>query len=246
MENMTGIERQTSSPVQTIIETVKKVILTPTEFYRGMPKIGGFVDPLIFAVVLGFVTGIIHAILGLVHIGPVMSVKMALVAVIMMPVWVLIGGFIGAAIIFVIWKLMGSNESYETAYRCGAYASAVSPITALAGAIPVVGPLVGLVWMLFLIVTASVEVHKIPAKKAWLVFGIIAAVFALLGVGAKAGASKAQQRMTDLQKEMGITPDKDMTPEDAGKAAAAFVKTMQEQAMKQAEEQAKKAKEGNE
>jgi len=31
---------------------------------------------------------------------------------------------------------MGSNESYETAYRCGADASAISPITAVATLIP--------------------------------------------------------------------------------------------------------------
>jgi hypothetical protein len=80
---------------------------------------------------------------------------------------------------------------------------------------------------------ASIEVHKIPAKKAWLVFGIIAALFALMSLGAQAGARKAQRGMADFQKEMGMTPGKEMTPEEAGKAAATFMKAMQEQAAKQ-------------
>jgi uncharacterized membrane protein YdjX (TVP38/TMEM64 family) len=37
-------------------------------------------------------------------------------AIIFMPIAVAIGSFIGAAILFVIWKLMGSQEDYETAY----------------------------------------------------------------------------------------------------------------------------------
>jgi hypothetical protein len=242
MENVTGMDAQKKSPVQAIIETVKKVITNPVEFYRNMPKAGGFVDPLVFAVALGVVSGIIQAVVSL--FSPVGTVVLALGAIIMTPIMVLIFGFIGAAIVFVIWKLMGSNESYETAYRCGAYASAISPITVVAGLIPAVGGLVGIAWMTYLLVVASTEVHKIPAKKAWLVFGIIAAVLALANLGAQAGARKAQRSMAGFQKEMekiGATADKDMTPEEAGKAAgnaaAAFMKAMQDQAAKQAKQQ---------
>jgi hypothetical protein len=227
------MDAQKKSPVQGIMDAAKQVIMDPVGFYRGMAKSGGFGEPLVFAVVLGVVTGIVQAVIGLVHLGPAVSAFMALASIIVVPVMVLIFGFVGAAIVFVIWKLMGSNESYETAYRCGAYASAISPITAVASLIPVVGSLVGLGWMTYLLVMASIEVHKIPAKKAWLVFGIIAALFALMSLGAQAGARKAQRGMADFQKEMGMTPGKEMTPEEAGKAAATFMKAMQEQAAKQ-------------
>ena len=238
MEDTASANTQKKSPLDGIVETVKKVILDPAGFYRGMPKAGGFVDPLIFAVVLGVAAGLVRAVLGLVHLGGALGVGMALAAIVMTPIMVAIFGFVGAAIMFVIWKLMGSNESYETAYRCGAYACAISPITAVIGIIPFVGGLIGMAWMLFLIVTASVEVHKIPAKKAWLVFGIITAVFALASLGAQATARKAQRGMSgwqkQMEKEMGVKAGKDMTPEDAGKAAASFVKAMQEQAMMEA------------
>lgn len=237
MDNITAPDAQKKTPIQEIIDTAKKVILNPVEFYRGMPKVGGFVDPLTFAVVMGAVLGVVQAVLGLVHLAP-----FGLSAIIVMPIGALIGGFIGSAIMFVIWKLMGSAESYETAYRCGAYTMAFTPITAVVGLIPFLGGLIVLGWMLYLVVMASVEVHKIPAKKAWLVFGIITAIFVLFILGAQATARQAVK----FQQEMGIKADKDMTPEEAGKAAgnaaAAFMKAMQEQAAKQAA-QDQKAKE---
>ncbi len=232
MENATGMESPRKSPVEEIIETAKKVILAPVEFYRGMPKIGGLVDPLIFALVLGVVSGVIQAVLGLLHLGVRVSVMEALSMIILAPIWIVVGSFIGGAILFVIWKLMGSNESFETAYRCGAYASATSPIMAVLGVIPLVGSLAGLVWILFLLVTASVEVHKLPAKKAWLVFGIIAAV---LAAGSYATAKKAQRDYAGFEKAWGGKPGKDMTAEEAGKAAAAMMKAMQAEAMKELE-----------
>lgn len=234
MENATGMESPRKSPVEDIINTVKKVILAPAEFYRGMPKVGGLVDPLIFAVALGVVSGAIQAVLGLLHLGVRVSVMAALSMIILAPIWIVIGSFIGGAILFVIWKLMGSNESFEAAYRCGAYASAISPIMALLGVIPLAGSLVGLAWMMFLLVTASVEVHKLPAKKAWLVFGIIGAVLALLSLGSYAAAKKAQRGYAGFEKAWGGKPGKDMTAEEAGQAAASFVKAMQAEAMKEA------------
>jgi len=128
---------------------------------------------------------------------------------------------------------MGSGESYETAYRCAAYASAITPITALIGAIPYLGMLAGLAWMVYLLVMASVEVHKIAARTAWLVFGIIAAVLALMGGCSELAARKMRKQAAAWQTQMGGESGKEMTPEDAGKAAAAFLKAMQEAAAKQ-------------
>ena len=244
MDNATaGMEPWKKSPMDTIVETAKKVILTPVEFYRGMPKVGGFVDPLIFLIVLGVVAGIIRAVLGLVHLGVSLSIGMALAAVVLAPIWIVVGSFIGAAILFVIWKLMGSDESFETAYRCGAYAAAISPITSVLGVIPYIGSLIGLAWGLYLVVTASVEVHKLPAKKAWMVFGIIGAVLAIMSLSAQASARKMQKGMADWQRVWGTKPAKEMTPEDAGKAAASFMKAMQEQARMEAEKAKAEAKE---
>ena len=119
-----------------IPQTAVKILTSPSNYFRNMPKTGGFIEPLVFAIVMGIISGFIQAVLGIMGLRLVIGVGMALASVILMPIIIVIGSFIGAAIMFVIWKLMGSQESYETAYRCGAYISAITPITTILGLIP--------------------------------------------------------------------------------------------------------------
>ena len=173
-----------------IPQTAIRIITSPTAFYREMPKSGGFMEPLIFAVVMGGIAGIIQTIFNFILYFSATSFTVKIMSLIMMPIFIAIGSFIGAAILFVIWKLMGSQESYETSYRCAAYLSAVTPITTIIGLIPYLGMVISVLIGLLYIVIASVEVHAIAAKKAWLVFGIIAAVLCL---GSLSAAYKARQ-----------------------------------------------------
>ncbi|MHB8138768.1 MAG: YIP1 family protein [Smithellaceae bacterium] len=163
-------------------QTAINVITKPAEFFQGMSKTGGFLEPLVFAVIMAFIAGIIHAVLGLFGAGYGGGMTGGLGMIIIMPIAAAIGSFIGAAIMFVIWKLVGSQEDYETAYRCGAYLMALAPITAVISVIPYAGGLVNTAIYVYFIVMASIYVHNIPSQKAWLVFGIIGVVFALLGV----------------------------------------------------------------
>lgn len=61
----------------------------------------------------------------------------------------------------------------------------LAPITTILNAIPYAGAIISLAIFTFYLVTASVYVHKIPAQKAWLVFGIISLILALGGVWAE-------------------------------------------------------------
>jgi Sec-independent protein translocase protein TatA len=167
-----------------------------------MPKKGGFVEPLIFMVVLGTVSGLIQAVLSLLHLSVTVGVTAALMSLVIMPVATLIGGFIGAAIAFVIWKLMGSQEDYETAYRCCAYISAVSPITTVLGVIPYLGSVLAVLIGTYYTVMASIETHKIPPKKAWTVFGIIAAVLILFSLSAQFAARRMAGETSKFRQEM--------------------------------------------
>ncbi len=244
MDNAPVTKTQVEKQWQGILDAAIAVITKPAEFYRGMVKSGGFVDPLIFLGVMGVIGGVIQALLGLLHITMAISVGTALKSIVVMPIAIIIGSFIGAAILFVIWKLMGSNESYETAYRCGAYSSATIPIMAILGVIPFVGGLIGLAWMLFLLVNASVEVHKIAAKTAWMVFGTITATFAaiLLLISACGRIVGRHAQKMGFGEAYG-TPGQEMTPEEAGKAATAAMKAFQEEMTKQAAEAKKQAEE---
>ncbi len=176
-----------------IPKTAIKVVTSPVEFFREMPKTGGFVEPLVFMVFLGIVSGLIsgvfQAVSSLLGFHLYISMQMGVAAIIVMPFMVAIGmaifGFVFAAILFVIWKLMGSGESYETAYRCVAYLAALSPITTLLGIIPYLGGAIGLVIVTIYLVTASVQTHGLAAKRAWVVFGIITALSIVFIVSAQ-------------------------------------------------------------
>lgn len=165
-------------------QTAVNIVTKPSEFFQGMPKTGGFLEPLVFAVIMGFIVGIIQALLSIAGFGPAAGYgggTSGLRMIIVTPIAAAIGSFIGAAILFVIWKLMGSQEDYEAAYRCGAYLMALSPITAIISAVPYAGGIISMAIFVFYLVTASIYVHNLPSQKAWLVFGIIGAIFAVFG-----------------------------------------------------------------
>lgn len=234
-----------ATPLAKILETAKAVITNPVAFFRSMPKSGGLVEPLLFVVAVAVVTGLIQAVFGLFHLRPVVSAITAIGAIVLAPIFAVIGSFIGAAILFIIWKLMGSKESYETAYRSVAFMSAIQPITTVLGLIPYVGFLVGAVWGLYLVVTASVEVHGIKAKTAWLVFGIITAVFALINITAQIKARRFVRSMEEFSRSMGGESGAEMTPEQAGQQAAVFLKAFQEEAARQSRDGTKPTDDGD-
>jgi hypothetical protein len=173
-----------------IPQTAVKVLTSPLEFFRQMPKAGGFIEPLVFMVVMGVVTGLLMSILSVLRLQVGAGMAMGVGSVILMPIMVAIFGFVGAAILFLIWKLMGSQESYETAYRCGAYIGALSPISVLLHFIPYLGGAASVLLMTFFLVTASIAVHNIPSRKAWLVFGIIGGLLVLFNISAEITARR--------------------------------------------------------
>lgn len=176
----------------TIIDDAKKVITNPVGFYREMAKTGGFAAPIIFVIVMAVIAGLIIAVLSLFGANMTTGMAIGFAAIVIMPVFMLIGSFIGAAILFVIWKLMGSEASYETAYRCVAYASAILPITVLLGVIPYIGTLIKVAWSIYLMYIASIEVHAINAKTAMMVFGILGVLLLLINLGSERAARRIQ------------------------------------------------------
>ncbi|MFZ2445369.1 MAG: Yip1 family protein [Syntrophobacteraceae bacterium] len=220
MADTTDERKNPQEYITTILDTAVRVITRPVDFYREMPKSGGFTDPLIFLVVLAFATGVVQAVLGMFGIG--YGGPFGLAALIVSPIVAAIFGFVGAAIVFVIWKLMGSMESYEVAYRCTAYAAAISPLTTIVQPVPYIGPLIGLAWGIYLMIVASTEAHGIPPKRAQIVFGAIALVFLLLSLSTEYSARRFTSRMDN----MGAKIDQ-MSPEEAGKKMGEFLKGLQ-------------------
>jgi len=205
--------------IQSIKAKAIAVITNPVEFFRSMHTTGGFKDPLIFMVAISLVTGVVRAIFTIFS-----SFGIAVSLLVLTPILTAIFGFVGAAIAYVIWKLMGSSHNYETAYRCVAYASAIAPITTLISFVPYLGGVAATAWGFYLIYVASVETHRIPIQKAKLVWGILFLVIALLGISAETGNRRMHAKFSELQEQMN---EEDMTPEQAGQFMGEFLKGLE-------------------
>jgi hypothetical protein len=131
--------------------------------------------------------------------------------------------------------ILGSRESYETAYRCLAYAMAIYPITAILGMIPYLGVIIGVAWGTYLMVMASIEVHGIESRKAYIVFGIIGGLLMLLQLTGEYSARQMQSRMEHVSEGMQeqLKKMEEMSPEEAGKMVGEFLKGMEEAQKKQ-------------
>ncbi len=208
-----------------ILEKARTVLTAPENFYRQMPKSGGFLDPILFLIVMAVVGAIILVFCGFVGLGPMGALGVGIGSMLFMPVMAIIGSFIGGAIMFVIWKLMGTQENFETAYRCVAFASAIYPVTALVGLIPYLGSIVGIAWGFYLMFIATKEVHHLNEKTASMVFGILGLILIVSNIGSEMAARRMS---TELEK---ISPAleniQNMEPEEAGKMVGEFLKGLE-------------------
>ncbi len=171
-----------ANPLRDITKHWLAVITQPHVFFADMPTAGGFIPPLIFVIATGLAAGIIRMVIGLVGWGFYVTAAVAILALILTPIFVAIGSFIGAGILYLIWQGMGSKASFKTSYRCAAYVTAIAPITVLLRLIPYAGGVLALAWVCGLLILASEKVHGIARNKALIVFGIIFAVLAILGL----------------------------------------------------------------
>ncbi|MCB1661073.1 MAG: YIP1 family protein [Pseudomonadales bacterium] len=224
-----------------VIEDAKSVITQPVEFYRAMPQIGGFTEPCIFLAVMAVLMGAMTAVLSLFGLGHIGAMAIGFSSLFLFPIMALIGSFIGALIMFVIWKLMGSTKDYEAAYRCVSYASVIYLIMPLVGWIPYLGTIVSLGLGMYLMYIATMEVHGIKQQTAQTAIGILAAVLLLMQLSGEYNARNYQAKMEAVgekwqksAEEASKTFEKmakkgeDMTPEEAGKALGEFLKGMSE------------------
>lgn len=231
----------------TVISDAKKVIFDPVGFYKSMPTTGGYANPLIFFVVMiaaTVVIGFVLNLIGLVKFNAIIGGGIGFSMLFIVPIVGVIGSFIAAGIMFIIWKLMGSEKDYETAYRCVAYSSAIAPVIAVISLIPYLAGLVKALWGGFLIYTASVEVHKIKSQTAVIVIGILTALNVLMGFGSERTARHLQGKFKGYEKaaeefeksyksgSIGAAAKQlenmdEMTPEEAGKQMGEFLKGLE-------------------
>lgn len=230
----------TGFSLQKVIDDAKAVLTDPVNFYRTMSTTGGYAEPAIFVAVMGATLGILMTFYSLFGAQGIGTMAVGFASFIIMPIMAVIGSFIGALIMFVIWKLMGSDYDYETAYRCVAHATALYPIMGVISLIPYLGTIVGVLWGMYLMYVASVETHKIKAETARIAIGILAVIALFFQVSGEIAQRKLQsqfEKYEDAADSIGKSMEDsikdlenldEMTPEEAGRALGEFFKGMNE------------------
>ncbi|MFI5120779.1 MAG: YIP1 family protein, partial [Thermoanaerobaculia bacterium] len=176
-------ETQTLGP-QPFFDTAMLFIKSPVEAWRLTRETGDYMRPLLFGIIVGWVGLVFRAVwgtifgAGLTSMIPAQYARFAqfrggsLVAqIILGPLVIAIGLFVGAAILHVSFMIVGalasSRSQFEGTFRLVCYASVAN----VANVVPLLGGLVAGVWAAYLIVVGAQQLHKTTSGKA--LFGVI-------------------------------------------------------------------------
>ena len=168
-----------TDPVQTFIATVQAVVLRPVEFFRGIPRNGDLINPLIFALICYEVSVIIGGPLRLIGIGANQGFGGFIGSIILGPIFAAIGLFVfGGILHLLVMLIVGSrNSGYEATFRVLAYSS----VTSLVSWIPFIGWIASL-YGIYLGIVGIRELHNTTTGKAAIVVLIPVAVLILLAL----------------------------------------------------------------
>ena len=181
-----GGECDYRDPVQSFISTVRRLVLEPVAFFRGMNREGDFINPLVFSLVCWEISAIIGGLLGVlgaaVGIGT-RGVGEALVSffasLVITPIVAAAFLFIVAGIIHLLVMLIARpvGTGFEATFRVVAYAD----VSVLLTWIPLFGGLAALVWYTVLSILGVREAHHTSTGQAVVVVLIpVAATFLLV------------------------------------------------------------------
>jgi len=155
------------------LETVRKSLFSPTQFFKKVAEGEGYWAPLIFGVISGII-GTFGAILWqwlfmaqyIPVVGPLSAIPLGFILTILlisMPLLIAISIFIGSAINHLCLMIVGGNKNgFKATFRAVSYAWSGY----LFGIIPVIGGIIGSIYSLVLIIFGIREGHGISTGKA--------------------------------------------------------------------------------
>jgi hypothetical protein len=184
--------RQERGFANAFIETLAMVLTKPDLAFRTMKTEGGLAEPLIYALIGGCVGGIVSLLLslGLQSMGLFAGQRDTFAAlagigvgsialIILVPVFIVIGLFIGAAIIHLCLMIVGgANKSFETTFRVLAFSQgSTGPLQI----IPVCGGLIAGVWALVVNCIGLARAHETTTGRA--VLAVLLPLIVCCGAG---------------------------------------------------------------
>jgi hypothetical protein len=160
------------------IETWEEVLLRPSNFYREMPKTGGYVDPVLFATVNLSISMLFYLFF---NSEADVLIDTLSKAPMVAAIATLIGGigalFIEATMLYVIYKVIGGTGTYEGTARFVLYASA-APMFIW---IPLVGWIFG-IYQFYLYLVGGKFVHNMSMERSALAILLLISLSFVSGI----------------------------------------------------------------
>lgn len=182
------------------------VLTRPAEFFESLRGQVGFGPPVVFALVMGLLAGVVTAVMGMVGLGAAggaLGVAAGLGALVVSPIMaVVFGSFVGGAIVHVISMIAGGKGSYEQSVRISSYASAVMPIGVVLGAVPFLGIAANL-YGLYIVAIGVVTLHLADRRRTFTVAAVLAVVVLIVGISGFFAARAAKDIGADMEARFG-------------------------------------------
>ncbi len=191
-----------------LVETVKQMLFEAPAFFKAMPVRGGLGQPLIFALVVGYLGVAVQAVYeaifrsltgqmlgdfagrsgGFERFVELLGSGLGLALMLVLgPLFLLIGFFVGAGITHLFLMLLGgARNGFEATFRVTCFAQA----TALFAVLPFCGTLVQAVYQIVLMIIGLSEAHQIgkgTAAAAVLLPGVLLCCCCVLALMAAFG-----------------------------------------------------------
>jgi hypothetical protein len=160
--------------IQGIYQTVWKSLFSPKEFFAELPRRGGLLNPLFFALIVGTVgsmVGYLWSIAFGTSLGSAMSLsKGATIGLgFLIPLLVFMWLVLAAALLHVsLFLVGGANEDFEATFRVVCYCTSAD----LFAVFPLIGGFIGLIWKIYITVVGLREVHGISTGRSVLAFAL--------------------------------------------------------------------------
>jgi len=201
------------------IEDSKNAVLNPKEYFTTLSITGGFGEPVIKAVIYGFIAGIFALLWSLLNIsggaglgglfGGAVGSIMAFVAFIGPIIWALIGLFIVGVIVLIISSICNGSNDYEANVRVVAAMMVLMPINTFLnvfnGISPALGSIIGLIvklyglWMLYHALNQTLKAKEETSKIIALVLGALVLLVAIIGFGTRKKLNKWEKKLGDYE-----------------------------------------------
>jgi hypothetical protein len=201
--------------LQKFIEDSKNAVLNPKEHFTTLSTTGGFGEPVIKAVIYGFIAGVFALLWSLLNIsggaglGGLFGGAVGIMAFVGAIIGALIGLFIGGVIILIISAICSGSNDYEANVRVMAAMMVLTPINAFLnvfnGISPALGSIIGLIvnlyglWMLYHALNQTLKAKEETSKIIALVLGALLLLFAIIGFGTRKKLNKWEKKLGDYE-----------------------------------------------